>query len=103
MTLATVVGAMAKANFIKSDQKTVGTMIEWAEARKFDGEPKHPEFYEALLELANERGRLRALSLGRWLNQHKGRVVGGYRLEGQFDKKRKQFTWWVEKWQKTAI
>lgn len=41
---------------------------------------RHPEFRNALLDIANERGRVSAGRLGKWLSAHKLKVNGNYRL-----------------------
>ena len=42
---------------------------------------KHPEFRDALLEVAGERGVISNMRLGKWLAKNKGRVVGGLRID----------------------
>jgi hypothetical protein len=40
----------------------------------------HPEFRNALLDVAGERGQVTTGRLGKWLGANKHKVVGGYRL-----------------------
>jgi len=47
------------------------------------GEPTdlaHPEFRDALLRLAGERGAINTKKLGRWLMNREGRIVDGHRV-----------------------
>jgi hypothetical protein len=41
---------------------------------------KHPEFREALLEVAGESGNINGMRLGKWLGKNCGRLVNGRRL-----------------------
>jgi hypothetical protein len=40
----------------------------------------HPDFRNALLDVANERGRVSAGRLGKWLSANKHKIVGNHRL-----------------------
>jgi hypothetical protein len=72
------------------DDRAVTTREVIAEASGFDltptsHNPNHitycrPEFRNALLDVAGDRGRLSVQRLGNWLAQHKNKVVGQYRL-----------------------
>jgi putative DNA primase/helicase len=42
---------------------------------------RHPEFRNALLDVANERGRVSVGRLGKWIGANKHKVVGKHRLE----------------------
>ena len=67
---------------------TTRTVIEEACGFTLDPTPSnpnhiaylHPEFRNALLDVANERGRVSAARLGKWIGANKLKVVGNYRL-----------------------
>jgi putative DNA primase/helicase len=47
---------------------------------------KHPDFREALLVVAGDRGLISSQRMGRWLGRVKGRVVGNLRLDPGLNK-----------------
>ena len=51
------------------------------EAEKYVYEYVYPDLRDALLAVAGERGVINGVSLGKWLNKNKGRVVNGLRVE----------------------
>ncbi|HWL67120.1 MAG TPA: hypothetical protein VNS22_01920 [Geminicoccus sp.] len=70
---------------------TVRELIERATAHRTGdwGKPDfiHPDFREALLKIANDRGNVNSFRLGKWLSANKGRIVDGYSIEADGQEK----------------
>ena len=102
-TLVQVVEAIAAQNFGRG--VTAGELAKLAEEIKsvnYGGvqEYKWPELHDALIVAVGDRGRIGANSLGKWLDRHAGRVVGGYKIVKEYDRKLKQNHWSVKEGQK---
>jgi len=74
------------------------------EAMKYEptrmGEPTelaHPEFWDALLRLAGERGAINTKRLGRWLMNREGRIVDGHRSKRTDEAHGGVWRWAVQK------
>jgi putative DNA primase/helicase len=104
VTLARVVGAIAELNF--TDAVTVGQLVKLAKETKdkegsvHEKENVRPELHDALAEAVDDHGRIGSRALGRWLSDHKDKVVGGFKIIKKFDSHLGQAKWQVEKWPK---
>jgi hypothetical protein len=99
--LAQVVEAIAAQNF--DHPVTAGELVNMAEDKPSWGATEYtwPELHDALMEAVGDRnGSISSKSLGRWLDRHAGRVVGGYKIVKRHDPHLKQHQWSLEKRQK---
>lgn len=65
---------------IGNDCVTVPEAIKRAE-EMFNGDYVSPEFRDALLNVAGQRGEIKSRPLGKWLSSHQDRIVAGHRIE----------------------
>ena len=57
---------------------------------------QHPAFRDAVLAVASIRGRVDGRQFGKWLSQHKGRIVAGRRIRGESNEHGHPVKWYVE-------
>jgi putative DNA primase/helicase len=99
--LAQVVEAIAKQDF--KHPMTAGELVRLAAETVGWEQTKYvrPELHDALMAAVGaDRGCIGANSLGKWLDRHAGRVVGGYKIVKEYDRKLKQNLWCVKEWRK---
>ncbi|WP_395819701.1 bifunctional DNA primase/polymerase [Archangium minus] len=79
----------------RATARTAADVLRIAEG--FDAADTFPALKEAVLAVASNRGRPDARTFGKWLSRHKGRIVAGFRLEGEADAHGHAARWWVER------
>jgi putative DNA primase/helicase len=93
-SLTTVLGIWH--DVMGSTARTAGAVKEQAELKNPFGNPVNGEFYQALVEIADDmRGGISVKRLGRFLGQYQGRIVGGFKLVAADDAHAKQRLWKV--------
>jgi hypothetical protein len=63
--------------------------------QKFEKTLLRPDFHQALLDIAGNRGEIDPRRLGRYLGRCLHRVVDGVKIVAEEDSHKKQKTWWL--------
>lgn len=70
---------------------TASELLARAEQASFE----KPDFADSVREVASNRGRSDARTLGKWLARNKDRIVDGLRICGELNTHSKVMRWWV--------
>lgn len=77
------------------EYQSTGRAIERSKA-SWNGEYSHPDLHHAMQAVAETKGSLSAIRLGKFLAAKKGRIIGGLRFVDAMDSHSKQKVWSVE-------
>jgi putative DNA primase/helicase len=77
-----------------ADQVEITTGGDYSD--RYEKTFKHPDFQQALLDVAYKSGEIDPKRFGRYLGRYQNRIVDGLKIMGIDDPHRKQKLWWLK-------